>query len=93
MSKIKNENELELYDFFKHKKKFAKQWHTKKIKGNATLTDALSTSSKSEKGNRGEPDLSTKKTTTQKYFNAIVFFFLFIVQNRTAYKFRHTLVT
>lgn len=57
MSEIKNENELELYDYFKHKKKYAKKWHTKKIKGNSTLTDALSTSSKSEKGNRGEPDL------------------------------------
>lgn len=57
MSEIKNENELELYDFFKHKKKFTKKWHTKKIKGNNNLADALATSSKSEKGNRGEPDL------------------------------------
>ncbi len=57
MSGIKNENELELYDFFKNKKKFSKKWHTKKIKGESALIDALSTSSKSEKDNRGEPDL------------------------------------
>ena len=53
MSGIKNENELELYDFFKNKKKFSKKWHTKKIKGESALIDALSTSSKSEKDNRG----------------------------------------
>lgn len=77
MSEVKNENELELYDFFKHKKKYSKEWHTKKIKGNSFLSDALSTSSKSEKNNRGEPDLLYINTDKK---------FLILLENKDSIK-------
>ena len=57
-TKRKNEakTDIDVFNFLSNIKSFSKQWETKKVK-NKAITECLSKASKSEKENRGEPDL------------------------------------
>ena len=55
---MKNEAEKDiiLFEFLTTKREFAKKWHLKKIENNDFVTEILKKASKSNTGQRGEPD-------------------------------------
>lgn len=53
----KNETEIYLYKYLKESKIFTNDWKPKKTPENKYIQDVLDSSSKSNTGNRGEPDL------------------------------------
>lgn len=51
------EHELDLFDFFTHKKEYSYSWETKKCNSNKDIQKILNKSSKKDSGHIGRPDL------------------------------------